>query len=736
MNKKSTLVVLIIIFISAFANAQTITTFAGGGIGDNNPAVNALTNPLHVKYHKGALYLADVDMGLIRKIDANGIITTVAGHGSSGSRPILENVPATVAQLMYPTDIAFDSHDNMYISDAGVLGILKVDVNGILTQIAGDDTIGYAGDNGPAVLARLNKPAAIAVDKDDNIFIADGVVRKIDVNGIITTVAGAGSIAVSDTISAPATSAGFSWPSSLSFDNSGNLYITDQGRILKVNTSGHLSVLKSTDTSINIASGCLTIDSSGNIYTVNPQGLYKGNSLGVFSRIANGGWDFPTGIAFTASGQIYVADHNSSNDIERGRLWAVSATGVVTHAAGIPVCDGDIAADARLFGPVCLSYDGNGNMYILHEDYDAPGGRRIRTVNRQGIISTAFMGNLVVRDIAANKTGDIFVATGRQIRKIAADGAITIYAGSDSVGYTGDGGPAAAARLSASVIVVTVDDNGDVYFRDGTRVRKVDSTGIISTIAGNGAFSGITQDDCPATATNISAAGLTVDKYGDLLILEYNAIRKVTADGFIHTIAGSDTAGRPVGTTVNFKTNGRSKITVDTSDNIYFTTFNSNVIKIDRSGVASKVAGRDTLGDYGDNGPADTACLNYPGGVAVDDSGRLYVADYGNSRVRRIDTRYKFPPPVINVADTTGSLSIYPNPSAGVLNIASYSNTPGDVHILIYDMIGRKVAMQTSATTGSINESFTLPSGLPIGAYVLKLMTPSGNKTAQFLLVK
>jgi sugar lactone lactonase YvrE len=206
-------------------------TGATGYSGDGGPATNAnLDFPESVAVDaSGNLFIADQDNGLVRKVDTNGIITTVAGNyfGSRGYSG--DGGPATNATLLGPCGVAVDGLGNLIISDTFNYRVRRVDKNGIITTIAGNGKVGRLGDGGPATNAEVNLPYGIAIDASGDLFIADRVdnrIRKVDTNGIITTVAGTGVHSYSGDGGA-ATNANLNNPIGVALDASGNLYIAD-----------------------------------------------------------------------------------------------------------------------------------------------------------------------------------------------------------------------------------------------------------------------------------------------------------------------------------------------------------------------------------------------------------------------------------------------------------------------------------------------------------------------------
>ncbi len=274
--------------------AGVITTIAGtghygytgdGGQGDT-ATVSASTGVATDKY--GNVYIADQFNNAIRKVDTNGIITTVAGSGTLGFGG--DSSLATNAMLYHPVDLGLDTVGNMYIIDQDNQRVRKVDTAGIITTIAGNGTSGYSGDGGPATLAQLQFPAGGGqVDKYGNVYIADfynNRIRKVDTAGMISTVAGNGNPGFSGD-NGFADSAEIYNASAVGLDDSGNIYISDyyNNRIRKVSAE------------------------TGVITTVagNGTGGYSGDD----SAAVNCEIFHPQGVAVGRSGNVFIADFNN-----------------------------------------------------------------------------------------------------------------------------------------------------------------------------------------------------------------------------------------------------------------------------------------------------------------------------------------------------------------------------------------------------------------------------------------
>ncbi|MFI8192701.1 RICIN domain-containing protein [Streptomyces sp. NPDC085946] len=246
--------------------------------------------------------------------------------------------------------------------------------------------------------------------------------------------------------------------------------------------------------------------------------------------------------------------------------------------------------------------------------------------------------------IAVDGTGTLYFSdyNNHRVRKITTDGKISTVAGAGTAGYRGDGGPAVAAQLNGPR-EVAVDGAGTVYIADSNnhRIRKVTADGTISTVAGTGA-AGFRGDGGPATAAQLNLPlSVAVDRTGDLYIVDYRnqRVRKISTDGTISTVAGTGTAGYrgDGGPAVSAQLNNLHGVAVDGAGDLYIADYgNHRVRKVTADGTISTVAGTGVAGYGGDDGPAVSAKLNGPVGVVVDSAGILYITDHLNHRVRKV----------------------------------------------------------------------------------------------------
>jgi RHS repeat-associated protein len=251
--------------------------------------------------------------------------------------------------------------------------------------------------------------------------------------------------------------------------------------------------------------------------------------------------------------------------------------------------------------------------------------------------------------VAVDSLGDLFIAdpTRNRIREVKTNGIIVSVAGNGTAGFSGDGGLATSAELN-NPDGVAVDGQGNIYISDqnNNRIRKVDTSGNITTFAGNGS-QGYTGFGVAATNATFSWAitFLAVDIYGDLFIADSanNVIREVNTNGIITTVTGNGTAGYSGngGLATNAELNSPSGITVDLFGNLYICDPGNNVIReVNASGIITTVAGTGTSGYSGDGGLAVNARLKTPNGLTSDTLGNLYFTDDGNNVIRQVNNMF------------------------------------------------------------------------------------------------
>jgi len=417
----------------------------------------------------------------------------------------------------------------------------------------------------------------------------------------------------------------------------------------------------------------VTLDSAGNVYFTSGNCVFKlsgstlslvaGNSRAGFSGdggpAVNARLNAPYGMAIDSTGNIYVAD--SLNN----RVRVISPAGIINTFAGngylgFPGAFGDGAAavNANLQLPLGVAVDSKGNVYIADT-----GNNSIREVTPNGIIQTlagdgyaSYFGDtqLAIRaefnhpaDVAIDSAGNIYIAdtSNALVRRITTDGLINIYAGSTSTtGYSGDNGAATSAGL-IEPYALALDNSSNLYIaeRADGRIRVVNyKSGNITTAVGNGTL-GFSGDGSAATQAELNVpTGVAVDSGGNIYIADSgnNRVRKAASGGgSINTIAGNGgiSYSGDGGRAIQAQLNAPQAVTVDAAGNFYIADTGNHVVrKVTAAGTISTIAGNGTAGFSGDNGAGGSAMLNAPQGLAVDAAGNVYIADTGNSRIRKL----------------------------------------------------------------------------------------------------
>lgn len=632
--KNSLPIVALFGFATAAFSQRVITTIAGTDWlfpGNGGPALNA---PLSETFgldlavdSGGNYYICDDGNLMVMRVGTDGIVNVVAGNGfsfSSGNGGLAVN-----AGLQDPISVAVDSAGDIYIGEfAG--NVRKVTPDGIINTIAGIGSRGFGGDNGPAVSAQLNEPYGLLADSSGNLYIADtenNRIRKINGQGIITTIAGTGTAGFSGD-GGSAINAQLNTPTRLALDSAGDLYFVDEGnyRVRKIAANGTIT---------SVAGG----------------GHFVGTGVTPTSAAL-----IPEAIALNAAGTLFIADRLSYGILEINSQGKLQTVGGGSGKAGFSG-DGGSALSAlfQLGIYPALAVDSSGNLLVADE-----GNGRIRKITSDGAVNTVagdglfrFSGDggpatsatlYLPVGVVEDSSGSVFFAEPgvQRIRRVSPNGTISVYAGNGTDGYSGDGGPATSAALG-DPDYLAFGPNGDLYFTDDFNcvVRYIATDGVINTYAGTGNC-GDGGDGGPASQASFNGlAGLDFDSAGDLILSESfdNHIRMVSAGGTVSTLAGNGTAG--------FSGDGGKSQSALVNDpygvryhngSVYIADAGNNRIRAINlaTSVITTVAGNGTAGYSGDGGPATAASLNYPTSVAFDAAGNMYIADYQNLLIRKV----------------------------------------------------------------------------------------------------
>jgi RHS repeat-associated protein/CSLREA domain-containing protein len=445
--------------------AGVISTFAGTGVegfsGDGGQAASAqLRNPYSIsRASDGSLYVGDSSNFRIRRIAPNGIISTIAGTGVSGSTG--DGGSALTAQLNGLGYMAFRA-DGTLVFATGVI-VRTINTSGIINRFAGGGVPPFDGNL--ATAARLDDPEGIAVGADGSLYIADHAshrIRRVEPNGVISTFAGTGTSGFSGD-GGQATAAQLNNPEEIVIDIDGSMYIADQSnhRVRRIAPDGIITTIAGIGTS----------------------GFSGDGGLATAAQL-----NFPEGLTIAPDGSLYIAD--SSNH----RIRRIAPDGIITTIAGTGTAgysgDGGQATLARLNEPEGLAFGSDGSLYVAEAS-----NHRVRRITPDGIITTfagtgtagsigdgglATLARLNSPDALAMGTdGVLYIAEqdGHRIRRIGTDGIIATVTGTGFTGFTGDNGSAASAQLNFP-LGITISADGSLYVGDteNQRVRRVSPT--------------------------------------------------------------------------------------------------------------------------------------------------------------------------------------------------------------------------------------------------------------------
>lgn len=562
----------------------------------------------------GTVYIADTFNEAIRVVNADGVITTL---------------PVTVPPESWflPSAVALDGAGTLYIATNSTVERLNPDGTTTVVAGGGEKSFGYdgtgddGGDGGPATDVQLGGVEDLAIGADGALYVAESFfdrIRRVAPDGTISTIAGGGvGGAVLDS------------PSNVAVDPAGNVYFVHLG-----------------------SRGVRKIAPDGTISPVLGQREEPGFS-GDGGPAAEAGFESAAGIATDAEGNLYVVD--VGNQVIR----VIDPQGVIdtVGSAVFSVSDVTVGPNADLY----VTADGQIKRLVLGT-VEAVGGEEVRPGPARWadqdpgtVLPVVGEGREMTDEerrggggggMAAGPDGTVYyVGADHQVFALRPDGTHEVYAGS-GMGYSGDGGPAVEAELFGPE-GLAVDGDGNLYIADSDnfRIRKVDSSGTITTIAGSGEDLSILDegpngDGGPATEARIMPLDLAPGPDGSLYVVDEYAngrIRKIDPQGVITTLAGGGErreGGARTSAELTFGGSTPWSLAVDQGGNVYFSTV-ERVYRVGPGGELAAVTAEGS-GFAGDGGPAAQALVNSPQGLAVGPDGTLYIADARNNLVRAV----------------------------------------------------------------------------------------------------
>ncbi|MCF6212989.1 MAG: SMP-30/gluconolactonase/LRE family protein, partial [Flavobacteriaceae bacterium] len=685
--------------------AGVVTTLAGSGtagFADATGTAAQFNQPIGIAVDaSGLVYVADLSNNRIRKITLAGVVSTLAGSGTAG----FSDGTGTAAQFNIPAGIAVDGAGTIYVADFLNNRIRKITPAGVVTTLAGS-TAGFA--DGTSTAAQFNGPAGIVVDGSDAIYVSDQLnsrIRKIIQNKVLTgdttgkagthnvvlnandgnggTVDQSFTITVND-ITAPLLTTLVPADNATGVLIGSNLVLTFNENVQK--GTGNILIKDAADNStvqtIDVTTSVVGISNA--VVTINPPADLLGNKnyyiqipATAFTDMASNAyagiadtttWNFATVVAvnnppaFTSTPTTSIGENqtytysittvDADNDAVTLTattlpswlsLTATSTVNVSTFAGDGTRAFLDGTGTAAQFDKSSgVALDASGNIYVA--DYF---NHRVRKITPAGVVTTLAGSSLSgstdgtgsgakfvnPTDVAVDGSGNVYVCDrgASKIRKITPAGVVTTLAGSGAWGSTDGTGTAAKFFIPSGI---AVDGSGTVYVADTNnhRIRKITPSGVVTTLAGS--TSGFADGTGTAAQFN-SPAGIAVDASGTVYVADSgnNRIRKITPSGVVTTFAGAGLGyADGIGTAALFS--NPSSLTLDSSGNIYVAdTNNSKIRKITPSGVVTTLAG--TTSGYLD-GIGTVAKFSVPKGVAINSLGEIYVADYNDGRIRKL----------------------------------------------------------------------------------------------------
>src|SRR5437762_204217 len=592
--------------------AGVVTTFAGlaGSTGSANGTGSAarFNGPVAVTIDNiGNIFVADTNNHTIRKITPARVVSTFAGlAGDDGSA----NGTGSTARFTFPSALAVDSANNIYVADTGNSTIRKITPARVVSTFAGSaGSIGTADGTGSA--ARFNFPAGVAVDRagTGNIYVGDTsnfTIRQITPAGVVTTLAG--SPLMRGGANGTGSAARFLLPEGMAVDSGGNIYVADQdaSTIRKIAPGGVVSTFAGSFTKSGSLNGTgsaarfnlpadVAVDSSNNLYVADSNNctirkITPAAAVTTLAGLASAGhtngtgsaarFDFPDGVAVDSTGKIYVADTVES------AIRKITPSAVVSTFAGLPGASGYVdptGTAARLALPRCLTVAPSHNVYV-GDTFNFVVRKITPSAAVSSVVTNPANGAGEVRGVAVDNSGNIYTADlpHHTIRKITPDGTATIFAGlNDTPGSAN--GIGSVARFSFPT-GLAVDGAGNVYVADNgnNTIRKITPAAKVTTFAGSAGLLG-SADGTGTAARFYGPLGVAVDAAGNVSVTDTgnNTIRKITPARVVTTLGGLPLSpGTSDGAGINARFNSPRGMAVDSTGNIYVGDTGNHTIRL------------------------------------------------------------------------------------------------------------------------------------------------------------
>lgn len=683
----------------------------------------------------------------------------------AGADHLVEGGPATSAMFRNPRALAVDKQGNIYVADTEDSRIRRIDaLTGTIRTVVGTGQPGFAGDNGPAIRARINRPEGIAIDQNNNLYIADtgnNRIREVNLaSGVIRTIAGNGNPTwIADTLTGA--DAQFT-PVAIAIGNDGDLFFADKQtppyparaywHVRRINIFGRITSVGGPLTQYETFTGMysLSVDSQNTVYiAAGPELLALRTNNINFLRITGGNPNQRIVSAMVdRNGAVYYGDYNDPRliriDPETQINTAIAGVGRVGFQG-----DGGRAFGSWISRALSMAQDGAGNVYFIDGGAigdprlnPSTGNKRIRKIDTAGNISTVAGSAdsptenrpLAVRlssprGLTIDKEGNLVFADSRNdmVRRLnIATNTLTTIADATTPAYVYDTDGGAGIFEPTSV---ATDPIGNILVSEGPnrhRVKRIVGNSLV-TVAGSQL--GCCADGIPAVQAPLTnPSGLFVDPRGNIYIadrgtpdqLGFGVVYRVNTNLFINTLTFTNKSEIPdLARAID-----PYEMTMDADGNLIVAggAFHK-LLKIAPDGLVTTFAGTGVAGYSGDDGArAVNAQFNNPTSVAFDSRGNLYVADSGNGVIRRID-QFGFITTVAGTRNSTGTYSELGRATEVPLAPIRLTVDRND-NIYFSDQFDSRVKMLFTTQSVPLSTSVVVAGGVP--RVVVRVATSSG----------
>lgn len=693
---------------------QNVSNLIGSTAGMLDGADEALFNsPRGIVFIDGDLFVADAGNNIIRKIDLNGSYRETKVSTFAGSKSGAEIGAKGIGELRGPAQMVEDSLGNIFVANTNNHQIRKITPSGVISIFAGSSR---GSSDGLSTNAQFDSPYGLAIDASDNLYVADSnnhLIRKIDATANVTTFAGSSR---GDT-DATGNSAQFNSPQGLAIDASGNLYVADYGnhKIKKIDTS----------TVVTTVIG-------------DKAGLEDGGSS--TARLRS-----PFDLVINPNGEILVADYGNHAIRKISLVGADYKITTLAGGVGAGFRDTD-ASSAQFDGPSGLALDADGNLFIADRN-----NSRIRKLSTELKVSTitgtgvrgfndAELDKAVFNNpefLLILENGSILVAdkSNARIRKIdsnlerseraeviaKSDYEVSTFAGLGNSGYR-DGSK--KINLFSKPQGMAIDKNGNIYLADESnhRIRMITSTGQSSTIAGTGDAG--SDNGAGHAASFKNPKDIVIDSLGNLYVSDYgnHLIRKIsfnTGIPMVTTFAGS-TSGFTDGNSTDAKFKNPYGLAIDSNDNIYVADYSNNCIRKINSAADVTTLSGDSRGGFVD-GPAADARFRRPIDLALDSQNNLYITDSSNHRIRILSSGI-----VRTIAGAGNAGFADGEKTEALFNTPSFIHVDKDDNIFVSDNSNNRIRKISSTGTVTSFAGTGLAASVDASAEAASFNTPAG----------